>query len=298
MINKNIDQIINEFVKKNKLPQSYNNMAKTYLVNITNTIYNWSLNEKKPICIGINGAQGTGKSTLSLFIKNILEEMKEITVEIVSIDDLYHTKNKRLKLSSDIHNLFITRGAPGTHDISIGYNFINACLNNNFNNLHLPRFDKFNDDRSSKDKWLYVNDKIDIIILEGWCVGAKPQKDYELKKPINSLEEKYDSKAIWRTYSNDQLKNKYQSLFNLCSYLIMIKAPSFEVIYEWRLKQERVGSQKSEKNRLKAMNKEDIKFFVQHFERLSRWMMKDLPNRSDILIKLNNKHLIEGVNYR
>ena len=78
----------------------------------------------------------------------------------------------------------------------------------------------------------------------------------------------------------------------------MIKAPSFEVIYEWRLKQERVASQKSEKNRLKAMNKEDIKFFVQHFERLSRWMMKDLPTRSDILIKLNNKHLIEGVNYR
>ena len=40
----------------------------------------------------------------------------------------------------------------------------------------IPKFDKSNDDRCPKNKWLKVNKKPNIVIFEGWCVGVTPQK--------------------------------------------------------------------------------------------------------------------------
>ena len=43
-----------------------------------------------------------------------------------------------------------------------------------------------------------LSKKPDIIIFEGWCVGAKPQKLQDLKKPVNILEKFEDTKLTWR----------------------------------------------------------------------------------------------------
>ena len=66
------------------------------------------------------------------------------------------------------------------------------------------------DDRSPKKNWYKIKEKPDVIIFEGWCVGAKAEGNKTLKKFINSLEKANDQKLIWRQYVNQQLKTKYK----------------------------------------------------------------------------------------
>ena len=90
-------------------------------------------------------------------------------------------------MSKVVHPLFLTRGVPGTHDVNlIMQTFKN--LKKKFKPVLIPKFDKSKDDRAKKTNWLKVKHPPHIIIFEGWCIGAKQQKNEELKKPINFIE--------------------------------------------------------------------------------------------------------------
>ena len=78
-----------------------------------------------------------------------------------------------------------------------------------------------------------------MVIFEGWCVGARAQKVSQLKKPINSLEKVYDQGIKWRSHVNNQLKTKYKTLFKQLDGLVYLKAKNFNILRNWRLKQER-----------------------------------------------------------
>ena len=78
----------------------------------------------------------------------------------------------------------------------------------------------------------------------------------------------------------------------------MLKAPSFEVIYDWRLKQEMRTKFTSDEKLSRRMNPDEITFFVQHYERLTRWMLDDLPSRADVVIELDNNHIMERIVYK
>ena len=118
---------------------------------------------------------------------------------------------------------------------------------------------------------------------------ASHQKISDLIEPINDLEKNHDKDSVWRTYVNNVLQYDYQKLFSLCSYLIMLKPPSFQSIYEWRHQQEDKICNKS----AYKMNKEQVINFVQYFQRLTVWMLDDLPSKSDILIEFDKNHLIK-----
>lgn len=290
----NNNEFIRNFVKAEELDDNFIINADSYLIDIGDQIYNWFKNYRKKLCIGINGAQGTGKSTISNFFKKYLKEKYGLSIIVVSLDDLYKTKSDREILSKKIHPLLKTRGVPGTHDIDLGYNSIYSFLNDSNKELYCPRFNKNIDDRCKKDEWHNINFNTDIVILEGWCVGASPQDDEDLLNPINELEKKYDKNCIWRNFVNESLKSDYQKLFNLCSYLIMLKAPSFESIYEWRHQQENKISNDS----AFKMNKDEVTNFVQHFQRLTIWMLDELPKKSDVVVEFNKNHIIEKICYR
>ena len=83
---------------------------------ISKMIKNEYLKKKKTKVIGLNGAQGTGKSTISNILKIILKEAYNLETVIFSIDDFYRTLNERKRMSKKISNLFLVRGVPGTHD--------------------------------------------------------------------------------------------------------------------------------------------------------------------------------------
>ena len=80
--------------------------------------------------------------------------------------------------------------------------------------------------------------KPDLVIFEGWCVGATPQKK-DLLAPVNILEKEKDYNNVWRRSVNKELKKSYKRIFKLIDISIFLKVPSFKHVYEWRLLQEK-----------------------------------------------------------
>ena len=193
----------------------------------------------------------------------------------------------------------MTRGVPGTHDTKIIYNFLKAVKKNNFKKINVPKFDKSIDDRSPKNTWYKINKRPDVIILEGWCVGARAQKNSDLKKPINSLESSKDNWFKWRKFVNMKLQKEYKKIFSQLNSLIYLKAKNFKILQEWRLKQEKSCSlkQKRKKN-LKIMSKGDVINFMQTYQRITQNMFKDAPKYASIIFKLDSKHQINSAIYK
>ena len=139
-------------------------------------------------------------------MKFILKKKYGLELCVFSIDDFYKTKKEKEKISKKIHPLFITRGVPGTHDIHLINKTLKELKKKSFKRVLIPRFDKSKDDRYKKSKWTKVNRPPNIIIFEGWCVGAIHQKESELINPLNLIERKYDINLKWRKIVNYQLK--------------------------------------------------------------------------------------------
>ena len=250
---------------------------------------------KKTKVIGLTGGQGTGKSTISNILKIILKEGYKLETVVFSIDDFYKTLHERKKISKKINPLFITRGVPGTHDTKILFQCIKDLKKNNFKKTTIPKFDKSIDDRSPKNKWIKVNKKANIIIFEGWCVGAKPQKNKDLKFPVNQLEKQKDKNKMWRQKVNSELKNNYKKIFDLIDKLIFLRIPSFKYVIKWRLLQEKKLRITGKGN--KTMNDKQIENFVMYYERITKHMLKTLPKIADTVINIDEKHRLQTIKF-
>ena len=255
--------------------------------------------KKKPYFVGLAGGQGTGKTTISSLIKIILSKYFKLKVFKISIDDFYKTRKERMSLSKRIHPMLLTRGVPGTHDINMMLSFFKKVKRKKFKRLKLPTFNKAIDDRSNKKHWYELNEKPDVIIFEGWCVGAKSEKNNTLKKTINSMEKVKDQKKIWRKYVNHQLKSKYKNLYSQLNCLIYLKAKNFNLLQKWRLKQERKLWIKSKiKSNSKIMSKGDVINFMQTYQRITENMFRYVPKYASIILNLNTNHQIKSAIYK
>jgi len=263
---------------------------------------NMLLNEA--IIIGINGAQGSGKSTLCKLLVVILEKIFNKQVLHLSIDDLYLSRSERLSLANKVHSLLKVRGVPGTHNVNRGINILKQIKERSSNTIRLPVFDKSIDDLIPENKWPSIKNNINIVLFEGWCVGAKAQLNAELFEPINTLEKVNDEDRIWRTYVNEQLSNQYAELFSYINYLIMLEVPDIASVFEWRkLQEEKLFNNKLESNshshsHNKIMSEAELQNFLMHFERITQSCLKYMPARADVLLKINKAHQIMKVKLR
>ena len=251
-------------------------------------IYSIYKKDKKIKIVGLSGGQGAGKSTITGILKFILRRKYGLDLCVFSIDDFYKTKAERKKMSKNIHTLFLTRGVPGTHDLSLINKTIKKLRKRNFKTVFIPKFDKSIDDRSRKSKWQKIKNPPNVIIFEGWCVGAKHQKSSDLKKSLNLIERKYDLDLSWRKTVNNCLKNQYKKLFSKIDKLIYLKAPNFSYILKWRLLQEQKMKLTSKSK--KTMSKSKVKEFIMFYERITRQMMKDFSTISDLTVFLDKNH--------
>jgi len=289
--------ISSEETKKEKF-RNKDKMIKSYLIPVSFWIAN-KVNKKKPIIIGLAGGQGTGKTTISSIINLILVKYFKLKVFKISIDDFYKTRKERYKLSKKVHPLLMTRGVPGTHDIDLILRFFKIMQKRNFKSLSLPKFDKSIDDRFNKNQWYKIKSKPDVVIFEGWCVGAKSQKNIELKKPINSLEKMEDKSMKWRKYVNFQLTGKYKTFHNMLDYLLYLKAENFSLLRTWRLKQEKKLFLKSKnKKNLKIMNKNEVLNFMMTYQRITEQMFKTATKFSSVVMTLNSQHQIINIKFK
>jgi D-glycerate 3-kinase len=240
------------------------------------------------LTVGLCGAQGSGKSTVTRVIKLLLQGRGLRTV-CLSLDDFYLTRAARQVLAGSVHPLLQTRGVPGTHDVPL--------LNETFDALRagrttpLPVFDKATDDRVARARWSTASAGTQIILFEGWCVGAVPQATHDLLVPINSLEQEQDAQGIWRRFVNEALDSDYRRLFAGVDWLILLAAPDFQVVCEWRLQQEeklrwRVMRDGGDLTRL--MTEPQIRHFIAHYERLTRHMLSEMPDRVDACVWLDD----------
>ena len=289
--------ISSQETKKDKF-KNKDKMIKSFLIPISFWIAK-KTNKKRTLLIGLAGGQGSGKTTISSILTLILQKYFKLNVFKVSIDDFYKTRKDRKLLSKNKHSLLMTRGVPGTHDIDLMLNFFKKIKDKNFKSLQIPKFNKSIDDRFPKRLWYKIKSKPDIVIFEGWCVGAKAQSSSQLKKSINSLEKIYDKDARWRGYVNSQLKTKYKTLFSQLDGLLFLKAKNFNLLREWRLKQERkLRAQTKNKKNLKIMNSGDIISFMQTYQRITQQMFKDALKSASIIMNLNINHQIEKIKFK
>jgi D-glycerate 3-kinase len=273
-------------------------MIKNFLIPICFWIAKKADN-KKPYFVGLAGGQGTGKTTISSIIKIILEKYFKLKVFKISIDDFYKTRKERIALSKKVHPMLLTRGVPGTHDINMMLDFFKKSKAKKFKNMKLPNFNKAIDDRFPRNKWNTINKRPDVIIFEGWCVGARAETDKTLKKSINSMEKANDHKLVWRKYVNQQLKTKYKKLYSQLNCMIYLKAKNFSLLQKWRLKQEhKLWLKTKKKGGHKIMSKGDVINFMQTYQRITQNMFKNMPKYASIILNLNSKHQIKTAVYK
>jgi len=243
-----------------------------------------------PVRVGLAGPQGSGKSTDARVLELLLRE-RGLTAVTLSLDDLYLPRAARAQLARDIHPLLATRGAPGTHDVDLGVDVLGRLARPG--ETRLPRFDKATDDPVPRRDWPRVQGPVDVILFEGWCVGAVPQTTAALRRPVNDLERERDPAGVWRTYVNDQLAGAYRTLFAGLAPFVFLRAPGFEVVLRWRTEQEhklraRLGA-------LAGMSDAELAVFIQHYERLTRWMLREAPRRADVVASLGEGREISRV---
>lgn len=231
----------------------------------------------RPSVVGLCGAQGSGKSTLAAATAREAAA-RGIATAVISLDDIYLTLAERQALARGVHPLLRTRGVPGTHDVGLGLALLEAL--DRGEPAVLPRFDKALDERQPQARWDRAAAGCQLVLFEGWCVGALPQTEDALVLPINALETDEDRDGIWRRYANRALAGPYQRLFARIDALVLLAAPGFDVVLDWRREQEAALGPR-------AMGEAALARFVQHYERLTRHILAEMPARADLVIELD-----------
>lgn len=240
------------------------------------------------LVLGLSGAQGSGKSTIAAAIARRLELCGR-TAAVLSLDDIYLSRADRRTLARNVHPLFATRGVPGTHDVALGCKVIGDLVGGR--PTRLPRFDKAADDPLPVEHWPRIDSAVDVVLFEGWCVGAVAQAGEDLLSPVNGLEAQEDRDGSWRRHVNAALEGCYSELFALIDRLVLLAAPAFEVVARWRREQEhelqrQVGARPRNCG-ARIMTDDEVDRFVAHYERLTRHILSEMPARADLVLRLD-----------
>lgn len=258
---------------------------------------------RQRLVVGVSGAQGSGKSTLCGLVAAVLEEDFGLRVVTLSLDDFYLTHAEREALGAKVHPLLVTRGVPGTHDVALAEQVLEALSNATDESVTaLPSFDKARDDRRPEAEWPVFRGGADVVLFEGWCLGALPQSELGLEWPVNELEANEDVDARWRRYVNAQLEGAYAKLFARLERKVLLVVPGMAQVFAWRAEQERklagragggrpeVGGSAGTHGKLRIQSEAQLRRFIQHFERLTLDMKARLPASADVVLYLDEAH--------
>lgn len=273
------DDPIGALIAAEELPSHYRDVVEQHWRPLAEDLARHA-REKRPLIVGINGAQGSGKSTLCRFLEVLLAE-RGLHAITLSLDDLYLTRAERKEMARTVHPLFATRGVPGTHDVALGAKLLDGLAKGE--PVCLPNFDKAADDRASTTR--LVARPIDVVLFEGWCLGAIPQPEGALADPINRLEREEDAGGTWRRAVNRRLATDYAGLFARLDLLVMLRVAGFEAVRANRLLQEQKLARRAPSGS-GVMDAGALDRFLMHYERLTRWTLEEMPKRADILIPI------------
>ncbi|KAH9174940.1 P-loop containing nucleoside triphosphate hydrolase protein [Lactarius sanguifluus] len=227
-----------------------------------------------PLFVALQGPQGSGKTFLTEHVKRSLSSADErhpaLRVATLSIDDLYlpHTQLKTVASSNPENALLRGRGQPGTHDIALGLSLLRSLKDINrsptvslvVKEIVLP-----------ESEWTPIHGPLDVVLLEGWCVGFYPQLRQYIERRINQiplgLEQTFDVSAYTLEHILDvnQHLAEYAKWWDLFDVFVQIAPPiesPYVHIYKWRLEQEHAMKATTDG---KGMTDEQVKKFVDRY---------------------------------
>ena len=244
--------------------------------------------KNKTTVVGIQGGQGTGKTTIVQFLEKQLKK-KGFKVQSFSLDDFYQSWKERKKLQEKYpHNLFyqISRGLPGTHRVKFLLETLQKAKAGQ--DFEIPIFDKSKYDGKGEilSKTKKVKGRQDFLILEGWCVGMPAVSSQQLLDICrrNGI----DLRKLDPTLQDHKVVlafvKEYQPVWKLLDYIVMLKADSPEVHKKWRLLQE----QKLKEKKGQGMSKQEVHAFVEPFLPFT-YVCYDLV-KPDVKVLIDEKH--------
>ena len=90
---------------------------------------------------------------------------------------------------------------------------------------------------------------------------------------------------------NAQL-SAYQSVFRADAQIFFM-APSVEAIVRWRFQQEEELLKKGGGS--KIMTEIEVRSFVTYYERVTLWMLEEMPFRASVAVSLDENHSVREV---
>ena len=238
----------------------------------------------RPPLIAVVGAQGSGKTTLA---RAAAERFGAVQI---SIDDVYRTRAEREALAREVHPLFVTRGPPGTHDLVLLQQLIDALsVAGPEDETRIPDFDKRGDDRRPVADGRVFRGRPSAILIDAWCLAAFPQDAAALVEPVNALEADHDPDGGWRRAVNGLVGGTYADFTARFDAVLFLRAPSFDVVLDWRCQQEAdlLGVAPAA---LPPAERERLAGFIQSFERITRRMLAG-GVRADVVVQLDRNRL-------
>jgi len=234
----------------------------------------------RPPLIAVVGAQGSGKTTLAR------AAAERFGAAQISIDDVYLTRVERKAMAAAVHPLFVTRGPPGTHDLGLLRQLIDALsMAGPEDETLIPDFDKRGDDRRPVGEWRVIRGRPSAILIDAWCLGAAPEDAAALSEPVNALETDHDPDGGWRGTVNSLVGGAYADFVAGFDAVLFLRAPSFDVVLDWRCQQEAdlLGVAPSD---LPLGERARLAGFIQYFERITRRML-DGGVTADVVVQLD-----------
>jgi D-glycerate 3-kinase len=292
MIAADRQQALKNMLARHRLPDAYLDTAQHWFDPLATQFAEQCHKQAgRPLLIGINGSQGSGKSTLSEYLRLVLQSDWDLRAVVLSLDDVYHTRSQRALLAQQVHPLLATRGVPGTHDIQLAEATLQRLLQPDAAaEVRIPRFDKATDDRKPEAEWDTLITPVDVVILEGWCLGIPPQQEADLLRPVNELEAREDPQGIWRHYVNQAIARDYLPLYRQVQQWLMLRAPSFDCVFNWRMEQE--NKLVPTANSQGVMDAGQVAHFIQHYQRLTEQGLQALPPLVHHLFQLDSQREI------
>lgn len=243
---------------------------------------------REPLILGMSGPQGSGKSTVAAQLA-----ARFAPAATLSLDDFYLPLAAREAMARGTHPLLRTRGPPGTHDVTLGLRVLGALRRGE--PVALPRFDKGRDDRAPAETWPRTPAHPRLVIFEGWCLGAPPQTEAELREPVNALEREEDEDGRWRRFVDARLRDDYPPLFAAADLRVALVAPDFATVVGWRREAE---------TRLRAtgapaaMNDAALARFMSHYERLTTHLARHAAQTADLVLLLDGERRVVSASGR
>lgn len=230
-----------------------------------------------PLFVAVQGPQGSGKTFLTTRLQEALAASPHsLSVAVLSIDDLYlpHSQLAAVAQANPHNRLLHGRGQPGTHDVKLGTQILSLLKRINepegsggTASVEIPQFDKslFGGEGDRAESGTVVRPPLDIVVLEGWCVGFYPSTSDEIERrwelPVQGLgadffhargfrkEDVLDVNERLKEYLDwwtlfDAFIQVWQTARTFCTALTSnlqikpVESHPYDYIYKWRLQQE------------------------------------------------------------